>query len=188
MALFIIAGMLIAKIKKYKISCIFTRLDFYPLFAVEAVFIFFTITALCGNYDYVKYAPHIQKAFVLALIPPILARRLYLQSIIGCGLVIFGTALNRIVMYANGGHMPVYPTLSRYTVYVTDEVLTMGVDDLHIPMTSLTKLNFLADYIDTGFSILSIGDMFIHSFTTIVVFYAIKKMNTVDLQGGDGNA
>ena len=182
--LFIIAGIIIAKVKKYKVSCIFKKIDLYPLFIVEAVFIFFTITAFCGNYDYVKYAPHIQKAFILALIPPILIRRLYTQSFIGCGMVVFGTILNKIVIHANDGHMPVYPTLSKYTVYVTDEVLTRGVDDLHIPMTEFTKLNFLADYIDFGFSVNSIGDIIIHSFVAVVVFYTIKRMNAVAVKKG----
>ena len=80
--------------------------------------------------------------------------------------------------------MPVYPTLSRYTVYCNESILNMGVDDLHIPMTEYTKLNFLADYIDTGFSVSSVGDTIIHSFVAIIVFYAVKKMNNDSEQGG----
>ena len=44
-------------------------------------------------------------------------------------------------------------------------------------MSESTKLNFLADYIDVGFSVISPGDVLIHSFTTIIVFCVIVKLN-----------
>ena len=79
--------------------------------------------------------------------------------------------MNRFVISANDGHMPVYPTLSRLTGYYRDGVLgeTADIDGLHILMTSSTKLNWLADYIDLGFSVLSPGDLLIHAFLVIVV-------------------
>ncbi len=178
MYLFILAGLLIAKIKKYKISYIFTRIDFYPLFAVEAVYIFLEALILCRNYDYIKYAPYIQKAFTLSLLLPIILGKLYNQALIGSGLTLFGTLLNKICIKANGGYMPVYPTLSRLTGYFREGDLSKGYDNLHIAFSGTTKLDFLSDYIDTGFSVMSVGDLFIHSFITIVIYYAIKNMNS----------
>lgn len=183
MYLFILAGIIIAKIKKYKISYIFTEIDFYPLFVVEAIYIFFIINALCGNYDYVVYAKPIQMAFLISLLLPILLRKLYVQAIVGSVFVIFGSLLNQIVIKANDGHMPVIPTLSKLTGFFKEGNFSQGIDYRHIELTELTKMNFLSDYIDTGFSIMSIGDLFIHSFITIIVYYAIKNMNAVKVQG-----
>ena len=44
-------------------------------------------------------------------------------------------------------------------------------------MSDSTKLNFLADYIDVGFSVISPGDVLIHLFTTIVVYNVIVSLN-----------
>lgn len=184
MYLFILAGIIFAKIKKYRVSFLFKEIDFYPLFLVEAVYIFFQINALFANYSYIKFAEPIQMAFTISLLLPILRRKLYTQSFIGAGLVVVGTLLNKIVMNANDGHMPVFATLSKLTGYYKEGILCQGVDDIHIALTSSTKLNFLSDYIDTGFSIMSIGDLFIHSFITLILFYAIKSMDAVNLHGG----
>ena len=184
MYLFILAGLLLAKIKKYKISYIFTRIDFYRLFTVEAVCIFFQVLVFCRNYDYVKYAPYMQKAFTLSLLLPIILRKLYNQALIGSGFTLFGTLLNKICIKANNGYMPVYPTLSRLTGYLRDGDLNKGYDNLHIAFSGMTKLDLLSDCIDTGFSVISIGDLFIYSFVTIIIYYAIKSMNSEAMQGG----
>lgn len=184
MYLFFLAAIILAKIKRYRVSSIFTRIDFYPLFFVEAVYIFFQINALNANYEYVRYAEYIQMAFTISLLLPILRNKLFTQSIVGAGVVLFGTLLNKIVIGANDGHMPVLPSLSKLTGYYKEGSLSQGIDSLHIALTASTKLNFLSDYIDTGFSIMSIGDLFIHSFVTIVIYYTIKRTNKVSMHGG----
>lgn len=175
--LFILAGLLFAKIKKYKISYIFINIDFYPLFVIEAVHVFFQVLVFCGNYDYVKYAPYIHKASMLSLLLPIILRKLHIQALVGSGFVFFGTLLNKVCIKANGGYMPVYPTLSKLTGYFREGDLSKGYDNLHIAFSGTTKLDFLSDYIDTGVFIMSIGDLFIYSFIVIVVYYAVKGMN-----------
>lgn len=177
MLIFILAAIILAKLKKYKIMCIFRTFDFYPLFLVEAVYWFFQIQVFFENYTYVRYASQIQIAFIVVLLVPILRRRLYLQALLGSGSVVIGSILNRIVISANQGRMPVYPTLSYLTGYCKSGVLEQGVDSMHILMSASTKLNFLGDFIDMGFCIMSLGDLFIHSFVAIVVFYAIKSVN-----------
>ena len=74
--------------------------------------------------------------------------------------------------------MPVYPTLSKITGYYKEGMLEQGLDNLHIMLTSETKLNILADYIDVGWSIMSIGDLLIHSFTSIIIYSAVVAINT----------
>lgn len=178
MLLFIlIIPLIIAHIKKYNCKSIFRAYDLYPLFIVEILHLIFQINALIGNYSYVKYAELIQYAFNFTLLIPIIYRKLYYPAICGSGFVIIGTILNRLVINNNNGKMPVYPTLSRLTGFYKEGILSQGFDELHILMDSTTYLNFLGDYIDFGFCIMSIGDILIHSFIAIVVYYTIKDMN-----------
>ena len=94
--------------------------------------------------------------------------------------IITGTVLNEIVKHANGGKMPVYPTL-RLTGYYRDGMLENS--PLHVLINSETKLKILSDYIDVGYSILSIGDLFIHFFVCIVFFYGIKAISKKSFGG-----
>ncbi len=188
MFLFILIGLLTAKIKKHKISCIFRSIDFYPLFIVEIVHMCFWVLIFRGNYDYIKYSSYVQKMSMLSLLLPIISRKLYGQALVSSGFMLFGTLLNKICIRANDGHMPVYPTLSKLTGYFKAEGLSGGYDNLHIMFSDTTKLSFLSDYIDTGFSIMSIGDLFIYSFVPIIVHYTIKSMNSEIAQGGPNHA
>ncbi|GAA0727765.1 hypothetical protein GCM10008905_25750 [Clostridium malenominatum] len=72
--------------------------------------------------------------------------------------------------------MPVFPTLSYLTGYATPDAFSK-VDDIHVLGNSSTKLKFLTDIIDVGYSILSIGDIFIRVFVFIIIFNTIKHMN-----------
>lgn len=177
MLLFILIALLVAKIKRYQVLCIFKTYDLYLLFFVELVYIFFQINVFFDNYSYVQYAKQLQIAYILVLLVPIIHRRLYRQALIGSGMVALGSILNRIVIAANDGHMPVLPTLSKVTRYYRNDALFQGIDSFHIMMTDATKLNILGDYIDVGYSILSIGDLFIHSFVAVIVYYTVKSIN-----------
>ncbi len=177
MLLFILGAVVIAKIKKYKILCIFKTVDLYPLFIVEGVYWFFQINVFFENYQYVKYASQIQMAFILVLLVPIIRRRLFSPALIGSGLVGIGSLSNHLVISANNGKMPVLPTISYLTGYYKRDVLQQGLDNLHILMDDTTKLNILGDYIDTGSSIMSPGDLLIHAFVAIIVYYTIKEIN-----------
>ena len=86
-----------------------------------------------------------------------------------------GTVMNKVVMHYNGGKMPVFPSFSYLTGYTTPEMLTSGVDSIHIMGDASTKLPFLADFIDVGYSILSIGDIFIRGFVFIMLYATIKR-------------
>ena len=177
MAVFILFALILAVLKKKKICKITEYVDLLPLFLVELVYIYFQINALFGNFYFVQYSSYLQIAFNLSLLLPILKRCLYKQAIIGAGLVCIGSILNTIVINANNGKMPVFATLSRLTGYFKESSFSMGVDNVHILMNSDTKLNILADYIDTGFSIMSIGDLFIHGFVSLIVYYVILDVH-----------
>lgn len=177
--IFILISLIMAKIKGLRVKNILKCYDVYPLFFVEGVYIFFVLNAYVGNYSYVKYASAIQICFLLSLVVPLLYRNLYVEGIVGSALVVTGTILNRIIIHANDGKMPVLPTFSKLTGYYRNNNLSKGIDSLHIAMTNDTKLNFLGDYIDTGFSIMSIGDVLIHSFVVIMVYAVIKRSNRI---------
>jgi len=82
--------------------------------------------------------------------------------------------MNKFVMSQNGGKMPVYATLSKLTGYF-DESAIGNVDQVHILGNEATKYKILTDYIDVGYSILSIGDVLIHAFIFMVVYNVIKE-------------
>lgn len=180
MLIFVMISIVLAKSKGYSVKVIMKCFDLYPLFFLEGIYSFFVISAYFGDYSYVRYAQMIQIGFLLSMIVPLLGRSLYVEGITGATLVIAGTVLNRVVIHANHGKMPVLPTLSKLTGYYHEGTLSLGIDSLHIPMTQDTKWNLLGDYIDTGFSIMSIGDLLIHSFVIIIVYAVIKNKNKME--------
>lgn len=140
--------------------------------------------AFSGDLRFLPYASWLQRAFLASLLFPILQHRLYQRAIIGTGMTLLGTAMNRLVLEANGGKMPVYPTFSRLTGYFDPSALTGGFDSLHILMDKSTPLKFLGDYIDVGFSIMSPGDLLIHGFSAVVLYGAIKSLNENKSEAG----
>ncbi|MDD4799388.1 MAG: DUF5317 family protein, partial [Clostridia bacterium] len=80
------------------------------------------------------------------------------------------------VIAQNGGQMPAFPSFSYITGYLTPEMFG-SVDSLHILGNADTKYKFLTDYLDFGYSILSIGDVFIHLFFCIMLYFLIKAVN-----------
>ena len=72
--------------------------------------------------------------------------------------------------------MPVFPSLSYITGYAKPEGFGL-VNDLHILGNSQTNLKILTDYIDLGYSILSIGDILIRIFVFLIIYKSIVKSN-----------
>lgn len=177
MILFILLAILIAAAKGYRVTVLFREISLLPMLIEEIIFWYFQVCAWCGDYRYVPYAIYLQTCNILVLVWPILKFKLYPQAICGSVSTAFGSILNRIVMNANGGAMPIRPIFSRTTLYYKDGAIEAANDVRHILMSPETKFNFLADYIDVGFSIMSLGDLFIHGFTTLVVYNVIKKLN-----------
>jgi hypothetical protein len=95
---------------------------------------------------------------------------------IGSIFIFIGSILNDIAIKYNNGKMPVFPKLSYWTGYVKEDSFTK-INDIHVWGNSSTKLKFLTDIIDTGYSILSIGDVFIRVFVFIIIFNVIKHIN-----------
>ncbi len=177
MILFILLACLIAKLNKHRVAPVFRDASLFPFFAVECAYWVFQGFTFSGDYRFLPYSGYLQSAFIVSMLFPILRHKLYARAISGTGMVAAGTILNRLVMNANGGRMPVYPTLTRLTGYFDPGALSGGLDAVHLQMGSDTALNFLGDYIDVGFSIMSPGDLLIHGFTAVIFYGVIKSLN-----------
>jgi len=177
MILFILGGFLLAKLKGYKLYYAFKSPYLYPLYVLELFYIIIQFSFISGNHTLLELAGYLQIAFIAVLIPPIIKYSINLPAIISAISVFVGSRLNIAVMNANDGMMPVFPTLSKLTKYYTADSLTKINDGKHILGNADTKLAFLADYIDVGWTIMSPGDVLIHSFVTVIVYYTIKIIN-----------
>jgi hypothetical protein len=177
----VLLAIIVAKLKGYRIWKALVKPAFYPFYIVEITHIIFQVNIFLQNYSVISYAPYLKTASLYTLLLPIFVYKLYLPALAGSGFIITGTVLNEIVKHANGGKMPVYPTLSRLTGYYRDGMLENS--PLHVLINSETKLKILSDYIDVGYSILSIGDLFIHFFVCIVFFYGIKAISKKSFGG-----
>jgi len=176
MIITICAVFILAKIKHYKLKYIFFSWSFYPVLISQCVLIFFQCSVFFGTYYFVKFAKIIEPAIVVSFVFSIFAYSLYKPAVIGSFSIIIGTILNKFVIAQNGGKMPVFPSLSYITGYVTPEAFDVA-DSLHILGSAATKFKFLTDYIDLGYSILSPGDIFIHFFTFLMLYTIIKAAN-----------
>jgi len=183
MIVFLLGALLAARRRGCALRPLLRAAPLWPLFAVELVHMGFVLAAFCGDYRFVPYGAALQTAFLLALLPPVLVYRLYRPALLGAGLCLAGTVLNRLVMAANGGRMPVLPTLSRLTGYYREGLLEQGLDSVHIAMGPAVRLGFLGDWIDLGFVILSPGDVLIHLFVSIILYASAQALTKREKKG-----
>lgn len=176
MIISIMIAFLLAKYNKYSIKYIFKSIWLLPFLMVELTHMVFQITALNGIFIFIPYAAVIKKAYLYALLLPVIQYKLYKPSLIGACFIMLGTAMNHLVIAVNNGKMPVYATLSKLTGYYDSSIMG-SLDTLHCVGDSTTKLKLFTDYIDIGFGILSLGDLLVHSFTIIIVYYTIQALN-----------
>ena len=169
----ILFAFLFAKIKGNQIKPVFTIWWIYPPLIFTVYYIFLNIKIILGYYGAIQYASIIETLYILSFIPLILKLKLYKSAIWGSLAIFAGSLLNKIAMFYNGGKMPVYPSLSYITGYVKPNSFAK-VNDIHILGDSNTKLKFLTDIFDIGYSILSVGDIFIRLFTFIIIYDSIK--------------
>jgi hypothetical protein len=173
----LLAAGLLAKIKRYKIKYLFTTWTIYPALFVQAVLIYFEISAICGNYYFTRFAKEIQISVILSYIFPMLAFQLYKPALVGCALTTAGSMLNHFVIAQNGGSMPVFPGISYVTQYIRPHVFSGDVAGIHTLGNAAVKYWYLTDFIDLGYTVLSLGDILIHLNTLIMLYYTIKAVN-----------
>jgi hypothetical protein len=172
----ILAAIILGKIKHFKIRFLFFTWSFYPVLIMQCILIFFQICALFGNYYFVQFASYTKIMVIISFVFPMLVFQLYKPALIGSGSIVVGTLLNKFVIFQNNGKMPVFPSFSYLTGYVKPYTF-QAVRDIHILGTAASHWKILSDYIDFGYSILSIGDLFIHFFSFLLLYYTIKSVN-----------
>lgn len=177
----ILLAFVFAKIKGYKISPLFKSWAIYPVFTFVLMYIILEVMLFNGDYRFIKYSSTFHYLYFLSFLILVIKYKLNISAIVGSIFIFLGTALNNIVIEANNGKMPVFPSLSYWTGYAKPDSF-MKVNDIHILGSNATKLKFLTDIFDVGYSIMSIGDVFIRIFAFIIIFNTIKAVNKTNIE------
>lgn len=172
----ILLALLVAKIKRYEIKPLFKSWVIYPVLGFELIYFIFQINIFLGNYSFIQYSSILKILYLNSYLLLILKFKQYIAAIVGSIFIFIGSVLNNIAIKANGGKMPVFPNLSYITGYAKLDSFTK-INDIHILGGETTNFKFLTDIFDLGYSILSIGDIFIRLFVFIIIFNTIKYIN-----------
>jgi len=173
----IILALLFAKLKKYKIKELFTLWEFYVILSFEVFLAIVQINVFLQDFGLLRYMSIIRTVYLCSYLFLVFRFRIYKSAIVGSGFLVLGSVLNQVVIAANGGRMPVFPTLSKLTGYISGNQPIETIDNIHKFGTQAVSLLFLTDIIDLGYSVLSIGDIFIRLFAFIIIYNSIKRLN-----------
>lgn len=176
----ILIALVYSKAKKYHIRPLFKYKEIYYVLAIEFIYLYFQVALFNGHYEVVQYASLLKSVYLCSYLGLIFKYELYQEALIGSGLMLLGGLCNQIAIAVNGGKMPVFPSLSYLTGYVKPGAFDIAYEitkDFHILGGSETKLKIFTDFLDIGYSILSIGDLLIRAFIVLIIYGAIKKMN-----------
>lgn len=89
-----------------------------------------------------------------------------------------GAGMNQAVLIANGGKFPVMMN-ELWTARLNGGEF---IDEYHCRMTAQTRLNFLADYINTHVSVMSPGDILLDIGYTLATYAFIVWATVVVIQ------
>ena len=167
---------LIAKCRHLRLGYLWRTWTFYPILLAQCVLIAFQVTIFLRIYTLVSLSSYMEMSVILSFLFAMLAFKLYRPAVLGSAAIVAGTVLNKIAIAQNGGHMPVFPSLSYLTGYITRDMFGTA-DQLHVLGGAATKLPFLTDYIDYGYSVLSPGDVLIHLYACVLFFALIRAVN-----------
>ena len=170
----VLLALIFARIRGTEINKILKHWEFYPVFICALTYIFLQIGMFEGDYSLLVFANIYKALYSLAIFFLIYRFKIYKQGFIGIGLMFVGMALNKLVMYFNDWKMPVFPTLSLKTGYVDIERLNT-IDGWHVVGDSATRLKVLSDIFDTGYCVMSLGDVLVRAFLFIVLYYSFKS-------------
>ena len=175
----LLIALLVAKIRKYKLAPLFKEWTTYLVLTLVLIFLIMNFSISQGNIVLIKFATAYKIVLVVVFGILIIKYNLYKAGFLSAALIVLGGILNNIVIKANGGRMPVFPSLSLITGYMAPETFKNleNIDNLHTQGSSASKLAFLGDWIDVGYTIMSIGDLFIMSFVFVIIYSSIKHLN-----------
>jgi len=180
----ILLALLIGKFKGYKLKPLIKEWPIYPIVVLELINLFLQLTIFKGNYSFIRYASILKTLYLSSFIFLIVKYKRYVGAMAGSLFIFLGSYCNKLAIASNKGKMPVFPTLSYITGYVKQGPF-IKADDLHVLGNASTKVKFLTDIIDTGYCIMSIGDVFIRFFVFIIVFSTLKYINKTEIGAVD---
>lgn len=170
----ILIALLFAKIKGYDIKFLFKSWTIYPILTIELIYLIGKVMIINSNYEVMEYMNILKSIYLCSYIFLIYKYELYIHSIIGVIFMFLGGTFNDLAIKANNGYMPVFPSLSYLTGHTNPETFNL-ISKVHILGNSETKLKILTDFIDVGYCVLSIGDLFIRVFVFLIIYNSIKK-------------
>lgn len=172
----ILLAFLYAKIKGNKVSDLFSSWTIYPLVVFEIITLIGQAISFGGSNTIIEVINKLTSIYLIFYLLLVFKYELYIYSIIGSIFILLGGMLNDLAIKANDGFMPVYQSISYLTGrFITDKGPL--ADNVHILGNSETNLKFLTDFIDLGYTILSIGDVLMRVFVFLIIYGAIKKSN-----------
>jgi len=177
----ILLALIFAKLRGFDIKPLFRDWPIYIVLFFAAIYIGLEAAVFSGNYSVVGFSTPFKILYLSAFLAMIIRYSIYKGAVAGSIFVLLGGAMNNAAIAANNGKMPVFPTLSYMTGYASPEAFSK-VNDIHMLGTSAVHYKFLTDFIDLGYSILSIGDVFIRLLPFIVIFYAVKSCSARTLK------
>lgn len=172
----VIISLIFCKIKKMKIKPLFKAWAFYPIILMEIICLIVQANIFAENYNVINYVKILKTLYLCSYLPLIFMYRQYVSAVVGSIFVIIGGILNDIAISVNNGYMPVFPSLSYLTGYMKYDAFDK-INDIHILGDSSTKLKFLTDIFDVGYSIFSLGDIFIRVFVFIIIYNSVRYLN-----------
>lgn len=171
----VLLAMIFARIKGIKLLDIMRRWEFYPVFICAIIYFFLQVGIFQGYYGLLIISNTYKVMYSAAIFYLIYRFKIYKPGFFGVAVMLGGMALNQMVMHANAGKMPVFPTLSLKTGYITADKINT-IDGLHIIGNSATRLKYLSDILDVGYCIMSLGDVLVRVFLFIVLYYSFRSI------------
>lgn len=177
----LILAIVIAKIKGYKLSIALKKWQFYPLFvACSVIVILYIATLIFGQYQLIQYTGMVKvlmEISILSLWWLLIKNKAQTWIYAITPLCIFaGSKLNKIVMAANGGKMPIFQSTSK--LFGIDATQGFRFNDVHMLGSANTKMWYLSDIFDLVYENYSIGDIVAITLPIAFMAYiAIKSIN-----------
>lgn len=172
----IIIAFIVSKLKGYYIKPLFKSWAFYPVIIMELLYWIGQVLIWNGYYEMSNILAIPKSIYLCSYLFLIFKYELYISAFLGSFFTIIGGILNDIAIKVNDGFMPVFPTISTLIGLASPGEINIS-NDIHILGSAETQLKILTDFIDLGYSVLSIGDVFIRVFVFLVVYNSIKKIN-----------
>lgn len=178
----IVITLLVTKLRKNNIKAVFKDFAFYPLFFFTLIYVYLEYLTFQGDYSLTTYNSIYKILYLSSLIILIMKFRLLYSSLFGTLCIIIGTWLNQIVVNANNGRMPVFPSFSVITGYYKPGMFEKIHNDIHVLGNRDTKFKWLSDIFDTGYSIMSLGDLIIRLCVFVIFYSAINELNKREIK------